>query len=279
MIQRDKQGRFLKGHEVPKEVRKKLSLSLRGICLTKEHKRKISDNHRHYQSKETRIKLSLAHKGKKKSEEHIRNMSLANKGKHHSPETEFKKGCLSPMFRKKHKQVSIEKMRVSHKKTYEGGFVVWNKNKKNCFSINTINQMSEIHKKKWDKKDYRDKQIKLILNGLMKRPTSFEKKISDLCIENSLPFVYTGNGQFLINFKNPDFVNEKEKVVIEVFYSYFKIRDYGSVENYKEFCRKKYEPAGWKVIFIDENELDVDNWKEVCLNNIKKVKEKVRIKV
>jgi len=117
-------------------------------------------------------------------------------------------------------------------------------------------------------KDYLERRAKAVIKSLIKRPTSFEKKIAELCIENSLPFIYTGDGRFLINFKNPDFVNEQDKVVIEVFYSYFKIRDYGSVESYKEYCRKKYNSAGWRVIFIDENEIDVDNWKELCLNKI-----------
>jgi hypothetical protein len=132
---------------------------------------------------------------------------------------------------------------------------------------------SDSSKQKWQNPEYREKTIKNSLRGLMKRPTSFEKKIAELCIGNSLPFIYTGNGQFLINFKNPDFVNEKDKIVIEVFYSWFKIRDYGSVENYKEFCRKKYNSAGWRVIFIDENEVDCDNWKEICLNKIKNFEE------
>ena len=61
-------------------------------------------------------------------------------------------------------------------------------------------------------------------------------------------------------------------MVIEVFYSWFKIRDYGSVESYKKYCKNKYNSAGWKVIFIDENEVDVGNWKELCLNKILGVK-------
>ena len=131
-------------------------------------------------------------------------------------------------------------------------------------------KISIASKKRWGNKKWREKQIKAILKGLQKRPTSYEKKIADLCIENNLPFIYTGDGAFLINFKNPDFVNFGEKVVIEVFYSYYKIRDYGSVENYKEFCKQKYNPKGWRVIFIDENEVDVKNWKELCLNKIQK---------
>ena len=75
--------------------------------------------------------------------------------------------------------------------------------------------------------------------------------------------------RFLINFKNPDFVDKNNKIAIEVFYSWFKIRDYGSVENYKDFCKKKYNSVGWRVIFIDENSVLANNWEELCLNKLR----------
>ncbi|MEK6879815.1 MAG: hypothetical protein AABY22_09425, partial [Nanoarchaeota archaeon] len=104
-----------------------------------------------------------------------------------------------------------------------------------------------------------EKFIKKVLKGLLKRPTSFEETIQNIVVKNNLNFRYTGNGDYLINFKNPDFINEKEKIAIEVFHSWFKIRDYGSIEGYKDFCKSKYEPKGWKVVFIDENELKDEN--------------------
>jgi len=130
-------------------------------------------------------------------------------------------------------------------------------------------KISETSKERWSNKEWKDNQIKLILNSLLKRPTSYERKVSELCFKNNLPFIYKGNGNFLINYKNPDFVNEKDKIVIEVFYSYFKTRDYGSVENYKKFCKQKYNSAGWNVLFIDELDLNREDWEEVCLNKIK----------
>ena len=184
---------------------------------------------------------------------------------------------------------TIEKQKITTKERYPNGIInrgCFKKGNKSYLKDRTFEevfgkQKAEELKKgisissinRWKDPIYREKTIKAQLKGLMKRPTSYEKKIAELCIENSLPFVYTGNGTFLINFKNPDFVNFGEKVVIEVFSNYFKIRDYGSIKNYKEFCRKKYEPLGWKVIFIGEKDIDGhyqkrDNWKDVCLNKI-----------
>lgn len=105
------------------------------------------------------------------------------------------------------------------------------------------------------------------LSGVQK-PSSYEKKISELCIENNLPFIYTGRGTFIIGGKNPDFVNQERKIVIEVFADYFKIREYGSVENYIEERGKYFARYGYRTIFIKENEITNKNWKNICLNKI-----------
>ena len=81
--------------------------------------------------------------------------------------------------------------------------------------------------------EFRKRKSEATIKGIMKRPTSYEKKIADLCIEYSLPFIYTGNGTFLIGCKNPDFINKDNKIAIEIYCDYFKIRDYGTCENYE----------------------------------------------
>ena len=132
-----------------------------------------------------------------------------------------------------------------------------------------IAKISKKHKEKWKNPKFRESQLKKIFKGLLKRPTSFEKRFSELCIEKNLPFIYTGDGRFFVNYKNPDFVDKSNKIAIEVFFSYYKIRDYGSIKNYKEFCKKKYNYMGWKVIFLDENDIWFPkNWKEKCLNKL-----------
>ena len=79
--------------------------------------KKISDSHKtriyKKRSEETKIKMSLASKGKKKSEEHKLNLSLS------------KKGASSPMQGKKHTLESIAKMSESKK-----GNIPWNKGMK-----------------------------------------------------------------------------------------------------------------------------------------------------
>jgi len=126
---------------------------------------------------------------------------------------------------------------------------------------------------KWKDPEYRKKQlseenIQKRLKGLLKRPTSFEKKIISLCSKYRLPFVYTGDGRIFIGRKNPDFINEEKKIVIEVFLNYFKERDYGSVENYIEERGSYMKERGYDCIFIREEEVMDKNWENICLNKI-----------
>lgn len=128
--------------------------------------------------------------------------------------------------------------------------------------------MSDSAIKKWKNPKYKEEQIKATLKALLVRPTSYEKKISELCIENNLPFIYTGDGTFLIGHKNPDFVDKQEKIAIEVYHDYFKIRDFGSCEEYEKQRSAYFEKYGWKTIFIRTNDIENKKWKEICIEKI-----------
>ena len=59
------------------------------------------------------------------------------------------------------------------------------------------------------------KYLRKILKRLSEKPSSYEKKISSLCVDYNLPFIYTGDGTFLIGRKNPDFKHESLPIVIK----------------------------------------------------------------
>jgi hypothetical protein len=240
----------------------------------------------------------------KKIDLRLKKQSEDMKGIHYTPKTEFKKGH-SDLVPKESRINQSKKMKGGNSGSFKKGDNSWDKNFsyikipkklleklyfkerksmtqiKNELGIDmgTLKRKFDNYKIKrrsnsksikirYEDPQYKARVIKASLKGLLKRPTSYEQKICDLCLKYNLPFIYKGNGDFLINFKNPDFVNEEQKIVIEVFYSWFKIRDYGSVENYKDFCRKKYNPAGWRVIFIDEFDINSENWEDNCLQKI-----------
>jgi very-short-patch-repair endonuclease len=168
--------------------------------------------------------------------------------------------------------LTIQKARDS-RKNYKPSELTKQKTKETMIKTlkenpNIMEKHSEYMKDLWKDDDFSKKQISLILNGLIKRPTSYEKMISYICIENNLPFIYTGNGTFLIGHKNPDFVNKENKIAIEVYHNYFKIREFGSCEEYEKKRGEYFAKYGWNVIFIRTEDMERKDWEDVCLNKI-----------
>jgi len=120
-----------------------------------------------------------------------------------------------------------------------------------------------MRKKYWDNPIWIEKHKSIIIPRLKRRPTSYEKKISELCIEHNLPFIYTGDGKFLIGYKNPDFRHKYFPILIEVY------NDYHHPNNYEEIRGEHFIKYGYKTIFINEEEVTDKNWEKICLNKIK----------
>ncbi len=222
-------------------------------------------------------KISLAKKGKPLSEEHKRKISLAHIGKipwdkglkrpeisgilNPSKRPEVRKKIsehhkLNPpmgMLNKHHSEESKRKIGIANSKKLKGRHV----------SLKT-EFTSERLKKMWNDEKYKENTIKSILKGLFKRPTSFEQKIIDLCKESNLPFKYVGNGQVIIGYKNPDFIETNgKKLLIETYAKWC------HPQNYEEQRSKIFAKFGYKTLFLNEDDLYINNWEFHCLNKIK----------
>jgi hypothetical protein len=176
-------------------------------------------------------------------------MSLIRKGNHYSPQTEFKKGMKLSME-------TIEKLK---------GRVPWNKGQllteEHKLKLSLAKRgkhypnVSLAKKLQWQNPNYREKTIRNQLKGLLKRPTSLEKKFMEICREFNLPYQYVGDGSFLIGFKNPDFVDTTRKICIEVANRVKKHHPDGYAENRIEHF-KKY---GWSCLVFFEEDLNSKN--------------------
>lgn len=206
-------------------------------------------------------------KGHKFSEETLQKISNSKKGKHYSLKTEFKRGIHSSPktefkqgnhpkseFKKGHKGSEEQKRKVSmankghpphefnektKRKMSEShrGYIPWNKGLKNCFTKETI---------------------KKILTRRI--PSSLEKKFQHIVDKHDLPYKYVGNGNFFIEGYNPDFINTNgEKIAVEVYANYYKLRDERTIEEYKAKRVKTFAEYGWKVLFFNEIELKEQN--------------------
>ena len=131
-------------------------------------------------------------------------------------------------------------------------------------SAETKRKMSESHLKNWSNLEFYHRRLHENLRTNL--PSSFEKKIIKFIALNNLPYLYTGDGRFLINTKNPDFVNFKNKKIIEVYYSFWKISWSNlSAKAYENKRRETFKSAGYSVLFLNEIDLKNESYKQKIL--------------
>lgn len=227
------------------EVRQKISLANKGRIVTELAKIKQSET-----------KKRLFAEGKlKMTEEHKQKIRKAMIGRVCTWGDKIGKAELG-------KKMSIEsrkKMSDNHWSKKENREEIISK----IITPDSRRKHSELKKLQWQDPIYAKKTTEMALKGLLKRPTSYEKKISDLCIEHNLPFMYTGNGTFIIGTKNPDFKHKTLPIVIEVYNEFHHPIDYEKIRT------EYFSQYGYKTIFINQTEVTSKDWKEICLKKIK----------
>jgi len=245
-IIRDNKGRFVKGTKPLNSFKKGHKTWNKGLTYMPKNIEQFIEN-----GKKTRFKKGNIpfFKGKHLPKEVKRKLSNSLKGR----KTWNKGKNLSKEYREK-----LSKARLKGLK--EGRIKVWNRGLKNK---NFGKEARQILKEKMRSPKFKEKWLRNLLKGLLKRPTTFEQKIIELIKEHNLPFKYVGNGKVIICFRNPDFIEcNGRKLLIETYYSYWHSK------NYEKQRARIFSKYGYKTLFLNENDLLRKNWKEVCLNKI-----------
>jgi len=226
--------RFVSGHNVrvanPSKnpaVKHKISLTLKGIPKSDEHKRNLSLARKrklvgHF-SAEHCHKISLALKGKAKTKEHKAKLRLSLNSERISEIA--KRRWQNPMYAKK---MSV----IMNSPTYK-------------------EKRSQIAKQLWQRWDYREKIGKAILKGLNVKPTKPEQYLDGL-LAKWFPdtWKYVGNAQLFLGGCCPDFINiNGQKQIIELFGNYWHRGDNGQKKI------KHYAKFGFDCLIIWESEL------------------------
>ena len=273
-------GKTLKerlGIEKAQEIKEKLVKSHLGIYQTLESKNKIGETLRKkYESGERKSanlgKIKETSESVKRHSEKMREgyksgkIKVWNKGL--TIEDERVKSCAEGFKKFIEEHGSPLKGRTKETHEYIRNHSEWMKK----FLSLPENKLlwSENAKKMWRNPEFKEKTIKACLKGLLKKPTSYEKRIIELCEKYSLSYKYVGNGKLLIGFKNPDFVNINGcKIVLEIY----AIGHLGNLKplNYEEKRTKHFSDYGYKVIFFTEKDLFREDWQEHCKQRIAEV--------
>lgn len=230
----DKRGKSyqeLFGKEKAIILKSKISKSLTGKTKSEEHKQKLRGR---TFSKNCRLKMSLSRKGK--TLEQICGKEAAEKIKKNLALRFQNKNLVQIYGKEKAKEITEQsrKLMLKHHK----------------FGIlgNTEDNIK--------------KGIKTRGNKI----STFEIKIIYIIGKYNLNYNFIGDGKLFFKNYNPDFINQKKKTIIEVYLSFDKIRNEGSIKNYQDRRIEAYK--GYKVIFIDETSVKNKDWETLCLQKI-----------
>jgi len=231
---------WIKGKHHSEDARRRMSLAMKGRIAWNKGLTKSCDDRVRLYSEKLRHPKNWSIEGKERLKDNIRKANEAFKINFAS-NSDFKERV-------------IERARENGSKFKPTGKALEEFRKK----------VSATSKMRWQEKVYRENTIRAILRGLVKRPTSFEQKIIDLCEKYSLPFKYVGNGAVIINYVNPDFIaTNNKKLLIETYCSFF------HPTNYEEKRSERFAKCGYKTLFLNENDIESEKWEEICLNKIR----------
>lgn len=118
-------------------------------------------------------------------------------------------------------------------------------------SEETKERMARANKKKWENSDYRGSVIRNSRLSMKITPNKSEQKLQQL-LDNRFPeeWKFVGDGSFILNGYNPDFINVNgKKQIIELF------GDYWHKGEDPADRAKLFEPYGFKTLVIWEHEL------------------------
>ena len=263
------------------ELRKKMGNGMRGKkksleSIEKGRLKMIG----HIVTEETRKKIGKANSGRKQSEEVIQQKRIRLKGRKVSDETRLKMkrdriNAPIDLIIKKYidEEKSFDTIALElnldagliRRRLIRSGIIIRKGMTERCRKENG-EKISKSLKKLWkEDKEYRQSQIKKITSQLV--PNKPEKSFMDFVKNNNLSFTYVGDGKFWLtgnNFCfNPDFIDCKNKIIIEIYGDYWHNRD--DMKDRDKERLETYSKYNYKTIIIWVSELEN---KELVLSKI-----------
>lgn len=101
-----------------------------------------------------------------------------------------------------------------------------------------------------------------------KRMSSYEEIIFKFINLNNLQYIFSGRGKYRIENKMPDFIDVKNKRIIEVYCEFFKLYfgGYKDIEDYKRDRKKIFNKHGYKILFLNDKDIETEDYKNKIIN-------------
>ena len=252
------------------KLRKHMSQIRKGVTWEQQHGQVISDKRK--------MKAGIEVKSRFDNVEWVNKYKQISRGLWKNKETRkrmtdgirkyFEENIIGKTFEEIHgkekSEAILEKMKIIGKERTKQ----WvGKTIEEIFGTKQGNLIRQKLKKEW--KLNKDKRVRNILKGLLKRPTSFEQRFIDLCIKHQLTYKYVGDGELIIGGKNPDFVNTNGMKILVETYHYYPAR-----KSYETERPKCFTPFGFDTLFLKDEDLFCKDWENHCLNKIKDIENK-----
>lgn len=155
---------------------------------------------------------------------------------------------------------AVEKQRASMLRTHgahpEWGLkvsqVMKTKHRDPRYRQETVARLHQGRDASWADPDCKARRIQRMLQASWRRPTYIEQKVIDAIEEYNLPYRYVGDGAFILDGKNPDFMNTNgQKKLLEVFGEYWHDRNSSEAED-RQNAFAKY---GFHTLILWETDL------------------------
>jgi very-short-patch-repair endonuclease len=133
---------------------------------------------------------------------------------------------------------------------------LWENDEK--YRADGLKNLFESRDRAWADPEKKAEWIKNNLKANRIRPTSIEQTIIDVCQEYSLPYKYVGNGEIIIEGKNPDFICTNGcKTILECYGRYWHQPE-DEPERKEYFLR-----FGYKTLILWDYEIDKSSHEEL----------------
>jgi very-short-patch-repair endonuclease len=114
----------------------------------------------------------------------------------------------------------------------------------------------EIQRRTASWKKFYSEHPSFMADCLRRRPiSSLEQRYINIFKELNLPLRFVGNGELMLGRRNPDFVFEDKRVVVEVYYRRHKEYLRGkSIAEWQSHRTEIFKSYGWDTVYLDETE-------------------------